>query len=143
SMKMHPFNTAMLLNIFLVITSIVIPISGLDSRKLDETTDDQGVKCTPSCTQASPPPPPPPSPPPPSPPPPTLCPPPPSPPPPPKKPPTQYCPPPPSPFIYVFGPPGGGLYPLDDDYNGASKNFHVGLPVLLSFGLVGLILAFW
>lgn len=97
-------------------------------------------KCAP-CTQTPPPPPP-------SPPPPSPCPPPPAPvlpPPSPKKQPpstTPYGPPPPSSFVYITGPPGQ-LYPIDQDFNGASSGkSSVGLPVLLGLGLLGVV-AFW
>ncbi|EOY00953.1 Uncharacterized protein TCM_010859 [Theobroma cacao] len=107
------------------VATVAYPISSLESRKLDESIapGDPGVKCNPSCIPSPPPPsPPPPSPPPPCPPPPEL------PPPTPKKPPTKYCPPPPSPpsFIYITGPPGS-LYPVDQDFGGASRNLEVGL----------------
>ncbi|KAE8719279.1 extensin-like [Hibiscus syriacus] len=118
--------------VFVVITTVAYPTSGLESRNLDESTipaGDQGVKCTPSCIQ-SPPPPPPPSPPPACPPPPAL------PPPTPKKPPTQYCPPPPLPpsppsYIYITGPPGS-LYPVDQNFGGADRNVAVWLLALVS-----------
>ncbi|XP_022776386.1 pollen-specific leucine-rich repeat extensin-like protein 1 [Durio zibethinus] len=114
--------------IFFVIATVAYPINGLKTRKLDESTvpGDQGVKCNPSCTQS----PPPPSPPPPSlplPSPPKT-----------KKPPKQYCPPPPpSPpsFIYITGPPGS-LYPIDQNFGDASRNFKVGLFALVSGFLV-------
>ncbi|MED6122235.1 hypothetical protein PIB30_037907 [Stylosanthes scabra] len=60
----------------------------------------------------------------PSPPPPAIPPPSPPPPPPPKKSPSSsYCPPPPSSFIYITGPPGN-LYPVDENFSGASRNHH-------------------
>ncbi|KAK8529251.1 hypothetical protein V6N13_102185 [Hibiscus sabdariffa] len=120
--------------VFFVIATVAYPVGSLESRKLDDSTTlpgDQGIKCTPSCVQPSPPPPspPPPCPPPPS--PPVL------PPPTPKKPPTQYCPPPPSPpsFIYITGPPGS-LYPIDQTYGAASREFEVGLVGLVCGFLV-------
>ncbi|XVF43640.1 hypothetical protein PTKIN_Ptkin02bG0056600 [Pterospermum kingtungense] len=119
------------LTIFFIIATFSYPINALEPRKLDESTvpGDQGVKCTPSCVQSPPPPPPSPSPPPPSPPV--------QPPPTPKKPPSQYCPPPPSPtsFIYITGPPGN-LYPIDQDFGGASRNLQVRLLALISGFLV-------
>ncbi|XVE85401.1 hypothetical protein DITRI_Ditri17bG0088200 [Diplodiscus trichospermus] len=123
--RFDPLITA--LTTFFVIATVAYPINCSESRKLDESIapGDQGVKCTPSCIQSPPPPsPPPPCPPPPS--PPVL------PPPAPKKPPTQYCPPPPSPpsFIYITGPPGN-LYPIDQNFGGASRNLQVGLSALV------------
>ncbi|XP_062150127.1 leucine-rich repeat extensin-like protein 3 [Alnus glutinosa] len=123
---MHRFNAWLLLNLFLAIAVFTGP----------GTADDP--KCG-ACAQNSPPPPPP-SPPPPSPPPPYQkpCPPPPAP----KKPATQYCPPPPSSFIYITGPPGN-LYPIDQDFGGATQNSIMRLPALVALGgLLGL-LAFW
>ncbi|XP_017970022.1 PREDICTED: leucine-rich repeat extensin-like protein 3 [Theobroma cacao] len=126
SIKTNRFNPQITaLTIFFVVATVAYPISSLESRKLDESIapGDPGVKCNPSCIPSPPPPsPPPPSPPPPCPPPPEL------PPPTPKKPPTKYCPPPPSPpsFIYITGPPGS-LYPVDQDFGGASRNLEVGL----------------
>ncbi|XAR72258.1 hypothetical protein NMG60_11018839 [Bertholletia excelsa] len=117
-----------------VITAIATPITGLVSRKLDESTvtgtPDPSMKCgscpcNNPCAQSSPPPPPPALPPPP--------------PPPPKMPPTQYCPPPPCPpssYIYITGPPGN-LYPIDTYFSGSSRIVAVGLPVLIGFGLAG------
>ncbi|XWS63910.1 hypothetical protein CRYUN_Cryun06bG0142000 [Craigia yunnanensis] len=145
SIKTSRFNLPIItLTIFFLIVTVAYPINGLESRKLDESTvpGDQGVKCTPSCIQS----PPPLSPPPPSPPPPSPSPPPPSPlppsppvlpPPTPKKTPTQYCPPPPSPpsFIYMTGPPGN-LYPVYQNFSGASRNLEVGLLALVSGFLV-------
>ncbi|XP_059447801.1 vegetative cell wall protein gp1-like [Corylus avellana] len=126
AIAMHRFNARLLLNLFIVIAVFTAP----------GTADE---KCS-ACGQNAPPPP---SPPPPSPcpPPPAL--PPPSPPPPsPKKPPsTQYCPPPPSSFIYITGPPGN-LYPIDQDFSGATQNPMIRLPVLVAGGLLGL-LALW
>ncbi|GAU29103.1 hypothetical protein TSUD_58690 [Trifolium subterraneum] len=99
-------------------------VTGVKSRKLDETTvamtNGTDVKCGSCGDYSSPPPPvnPPPSPPPPS----------------PKKPPTQYCPPPPSPpspsYIYITGPPGN-LYPIDENFSGASHGQHRSFAVLL------------
>ncbi|KAA3462697.1 putative proline-rich protein-like [Gossypium australe] len=134
SAKTTRFNPpAIAVTIFLVIATFAYPIHGLKSRELDERGD-QGVKCTPSCTQTPPPPPPQQTPPPPPPP----CPPPPSPPalsppPTPKKPPTHCCPLPPTPpsIIYTTGPPGS-LYPIDQNFGGASRNFQVGYLALLS-----------
>ncbi|XVE74710.1 hypothetical protein DITRI_Ditri12bG0039300 [Diplodiscus trichospermus] len=132
SMKTSRFDLPIItLTIFFLIATVAYPISGLESRKLDESTvpGDPGVKCTPSCVQSPPPPsPPPPSPPPPSPPA--------QPPPTPKKPPTPYCPPPPSTpsppsFVYMTGPPGN-LYPVDENFGGASRNLEVGLLALVS-----------
>ncbi|KAF3967361.1 hypothetical protein CMV_008627 [Castanea mollissima] len=144
---MHPFKFTprWLLNLFLVIVVFTIP--GSADEKCSSCTQDSPPPPLPpqcsTCTQSSPPPPSP-SPPPPSPPPPSPCPPPPSPPPTPKKPPTQECPPPPSPpasLVYVTGPPGT-LYPIDENFNGGSQNSATLLPVLVSYGLLGL-LAFW
>lgn len=124
-------------SVFLVMEIFVVPpICGSDSRILDETTtgDNTSIKCTPCCTNPcgqTPPPPPPPSPPPPS----------------PKKPPSSYCPPPPatvttppppSSYIYITGPPGN-LYPIDPYFNNGAGNLFVGLPVLVGFGLVALL----
>ncbi|KAL9453384.1 hypothetical protein AB3S75_009063 [Citrus x aurantiifolia] len=133
------FTPLKVLTIFSLLAAIVYhPVNGLESRKLDESTGDQGIKCTPSCTQS--PPPPSPSPPPPYPPPPPALPPP--APPSPKKPPSQYCPPPPPPsFIYITGPPGN-LYPVDSDFNGASKKIPSSLPLLVASGILGF-LALW
>ncbi|KAL4346296.1 hypothetical protein GQ457_17G014330 [Hibiscus cannabinus] len=139
SMKTNRSNP---LVIFFVIATVAYPTNGLKSRELDENTappsGDQGIKCTPSCTQS----PPPPSPPPPSPPPP-ACPPPPSPPvlyppPSPKKPPSYCCPAAPTPpsVIYTTGPPGGDLYPIGQNFGGASRNLEVGLLALVSGFLV-------
>ncbi|CAH2080436.1 unnamed protein product [Thlaspi arvense] len=61
---------------------------------------------------------------------------------PPKKPPRPYCPPPPpSSYVYVTGPPGN-LYPIVTSYSGAGS-LGLGLPLLISSGLVGVLLAFW
>ncbi|XVF85346.1 hypothetical protein PTKIN_Ptkin17bG0110300 [Pterospermum kingtungense] len=135
--KTNRFNPLiMILTIFFVIATVAYPTKGLEPRKLDESTapGDQGIKCNPSCVQS----PPPPSPPPPCPPPPAL------PPPPPKKTPTQYCPPPPLPpsppsFIYITGPPGNQLYPVDQGFGGANKNLQVGLLALVSGFLIQLV----
>ncbi|XP_015895468.3 leucine-rich repeat extensin-like protein 3 [Ziziphus jujuba] len=134
---MQGFKVPMVVNLFVVLIAIAsTPINGLDSRKLDEVPAPGGEKCAP-CTQY---PPPSPSPPPPSPPPPPASPPP--SPPSPKKPPTQYCPPPPSSFLYITGPPGN-LYPVDGDFNGATKkNLVMGLPFLVGFGLLLGLVAF-
>ncbi|XP_038997297.1 formin-like protein 16 isoform X2 [Hibiscus syriacus] len=142
-MKANWFNLPVTaLAIFFVITTVAYSTNGLESRELDGNaappSDDQGIKCTPSCTQS----PPPPSPPPPSPPPP-ACPPPPSPlvfypPPSPKKPPSSCCPAGPTPpYVYTTGPPGE-LYPIQQNFGGASRNLEVGLLALVS----GFILAF-
>ncbi|XP_022735202.1 formin-like protein 16 [Durio zibethinus] len=125
SIKTNRFDPLIVtLTIIFVTATVAYPIKGSESRKLDESTapGDQGVKCTSSCVQSPPPPsPPPPCPPPPS--PPAL------PPPTPKKQPTQYCPPPPpSPpsFIYITSPPGN-LYPIDQNFGGASRDLPLGL----------------
>ncbi|RVW16948.1 chitin-binding lectin 1 [Vitis vinifera] len=128
------FNSLKLLTVFLVVAAIATPVNGSNSRKLDESpasgSPDAGVKCggcsscQNPCNQSPPPPPPP------------------SPPPPPKKPRAPYCPPPPPPpasFLYVTGPPGT-LYPIDQDYGGAGRNFMVGLPILAGCGLLNLLL---
>ncbi|XP_028776639.1 leucine-rich repeat extensin-like protein 6 [Neltuma alba] len=125
----------------IVIISVVftapLPVATAETRKLDETaapaTPSGGEKCTP-CGNSSPPPSPPyyPSPPPP---PPYYPPPPPpyeysSPPPPKKNPPSQYCPPPPASIMYITGPPGN-LYPVDENFNRASRqSFAAALPLL-------------
>ncbi|KAF7827686.1 leucine-rich repeat extensin-like protein 2 [Senna tora] len=117
--------------ILLMILCTISPLKALDlSRKLDEASNGQ-EKCTPcGDTYSSPPPPPPPAIPPPSPPPPA-----------PKKPPTQYCPPPPASFIYITGPPGN-LYPVDENFNGASRRgFAAAVPALVA--LLGLVVGFW
>ncbi|XP_039059847.1 mulatexin-like isoform X4 [Hibiscus syriacus] len=126
SKKANQFNLPVTaLSIFFVITTVACPINGLVSRELDENTappsDDQGIKCTPSCTQSPPPPSPPPPPPPPS----------------PKKPPSHCCPAGPTPpsVIYTTGPPGS-LYPIEQNFGGASRNLEVGLLALVSLLLV-------
>ncbi|XP_061339747.1 extensin-like [Gastrolobium bilobum] len=157
SIKSHQSKAPMILNLILVLFCVTAPIKGgVESRKLDETTvptTNGEEKCIP-CGYTSPPPtpeivylsPPPPSssPPPPvvyqSPPPPLLIypsPPPPSP----KKPPSGYCPPPPpSSYIYITGPPGN-LYPVDENFSGAShRNFATFLPLFACFLSL---LAFW
>ncbi|GMI99797.1 hypothetical protein like AT1G23040 [Hibiscus trionum] len=120
STKPNRFNSSALalLTVFFVIAVAAYPINGLKSRELDENTapsGDQGIKCTPSCTQSPPPPP--------------ACPPPPSP----KKPPRHCCPAAPTPpsVIYTTGPPGG-LYPIDQNFGGATRNLEVGLLALVS-----------
>ncbi|KAL5162308.1 hypothetical protein HKD37_07G019445 [Glycine soja] len=136
----------MILNLILVLICVTTPIKGEKSRKLDEVTNGN-EKCTPCEGGYTPSPPieyl---SPPPPieyfSPPPPIVYP---SPPPPsPKKPPTKYCPPPPSSaYLYMTGPPGN-LYPVDENFSGASSNRHHSFAVFLPL-LVGLLcmMAFW
>ncbi|XP_068331764.1 pollen-specific leucine-rich repeat extensin-like protein 4 [Pyrus communis] len=138
----HP---VVLIIMLLLIAYVVGPVYA------DETPGAPGEEKCDSCTPSPPPPvpsPPPPSPcpPPPAPPPPSPCPPPPappSPPPSPKLPPCgpcgQYAPPPPSTLTYITGPPGQ-LYPIEQNFNGASRSSVNALPVLL--GLLGL-LAFW
>ncbi|KAI4357672.1 hypothetical protein L6164_001606 [Bauhinia variegata] len=127
----------MILNLILLIVCATAPsISGLNPRKLDETTvpttPTGDEKCSP-CGYSTPPPP--------SPPPPAI--PPPSPPPPsPKKTPSSYCPPPPSGYLYITGPPGN-LYPIDENFNGAnrhSRSFAAALPALVGFLTL---LAYW
>lgn len=132
--KEHLIKAPMILNLLFVIVCVTAPVNGLNPRKLDETpapaTNGQ-EKCG-TCDNNAPPPP--------SPPPPEI--PPPSPPPPKKqKPSSNYCPPPPSSgYIYLTGPPGN-LYPVDENFNGASRQRFAGaLPVLA--GLLCLI-AFW
>ncbi|XP_020229968.1 extensin [Cajanus cajan] len=121
----------MILNLILVLFCVTTPIiKGEESRKLDATNGD--VKCG-SCEGGYTPSPPPPtieylSPPPPSP----LPPPPPSP----KKPSSKYCPPPPSSaYMYLTGPPGN-LYPVDENFSGASpsrhQSFSLFLPLLVA-----------
>ncbi|KAK7407647.1 hypothetical protein VNO78_09627 [Psophocarpus tetragonolobus] len=134
--KSHQIKAPMILNLILVLICVTTPTKGEESRKLDETTNGN-EKCTP-CEGGYNPSPPPPivyySPPPPSPPPPIVYP---SPPPPsPKKPPSNYCPPPPSSaYLYMTGPPGGNLYPVDVNFSGVSPNHHyifvVFLPLLV------------
>ncbi|TQD70640.1 hypothetical protein C1H46_043830 [Malus baccata] len=141
----HP---VVLITMLLLIAYVLGPVHA------DETPGAPGEEKCGSCTPSPPPPvpsPPPPSPcpPPPAPPPPSPCPPPPalppplSPPPSPKLPPCgscgQYAPPPPSTLIYITGPPGQ-LYPIEQNFNGASRSSVNALPVLL--GLLAL-LAFW
>ncbi|GLT99895.1 hypothetical protein SLE2022_173010 [Rubroshorea leprosula] len=121
-----------------LITLLVIATVAPSVKSQDTTGNDTSVKCNPSCVQSPPPPSPPPPPPP--------CPPPPQPvlpPPTPKKPPTGYCPPPPSPpsFTYISGPPGN-LYPIDQEFSGASRSFAVGLLALVGAGLIVLLAAF-
>ncbi|KAL1321287.1 hypothetical protein HN51_066022 [Arachis hypogaea] len=97
----------MILSLILVLVH-VHATNALESRKLigDE-------KCTPCGTGGTVYP---------SPPPPAILPPPP-PPFPKKSPSSSYCPPPPSSFIYITGPPGN-LYPVDENFNGASHIHH-------------------
>ncbi|KAE8022839.1 hypothetical protein FH972_008608 [Carpinus fangiana] len=130
AIEMHRFNAGRLL-LYLFIAIAVFAAPG--------TADEN---CSP-CGQNSPPPPSPSPPPPPSPcpPPPALPPPSPPPPSPKKSPPTKYCPPPPSSFIYLTGPPGN-LYPIDQDFSGATQIPVNRLPVLVAGGLLGL-LALW
>ncbi|KAK4772012.1 hypothetical protein SAY86_013787 [Trapa natans] len=128
-MALHRFLTLLVLTL-----SSALLVSGLETRRLDGSVSGT-EKCAP-CGQAAPPPPPPPVP----------CPPPPAlPPPSPKKPPSQYCPPPPPPqsYIYITGPPGN-LYPIDQDFGGASSSLpeRFELVLLIAFGLLGL-LGFW
>ncbi|XP_061355618.1 extensin-like [Gastrolobium bilobum] len=134
--KGHQIKVPMVLNLILVLFYVTAQVNGVESRKLDETTmppatNGTDEKCTP-CGYSSPPPPPanpPPSPPPPS----------------PKKPPSQYCPPPPSSFIYITGPPGN-LYPVDENFSGASHRHHHHRSFAAFFPLlVGVLsmLAFW
>ncbi|XP_028759056.1 leucine-rich repeat extensin-like protein 2 [Neltuma alba] len=119
--------------IFLLILCLTVPLQVVySSRKLDETTVPAGDrKCSP-CGDYSSPPPPPPALPPPSPPPPS-----------PKKSPSQYCPPPPPPpsFIYITGPPSN-LYPVDENFNSASRRSFLPAAAVLP-GLVTLLLGFW
>ncbi|KAI6686089.1 hypothetical protein NL676_032002 [Syzygium grande] len=128
--------------VLVLVLATAIPIRGLNSRKLDDTSAPGSDKCG-SCSQ-SPPPPPPPAPYPP--PPPAPCPPPPRPPPYPHKKPPPCCPvlpppPPPSSYIYITGPPGS-LYPIDQSFNGAGRSSTAGVPLLVGLGLLGL-LALW
>ncbi|XP_054810747.1 extensin-like [Prosopis cineraria] len=140
-----PMNLFLLVIICVVYTAPLLA-AAVETRKLDDTTvpatPNSGQKCTP-CDNNSPPPSPPyyPSPPPP---PPSPPPPPPtyyySPPPPKKTPPSQDCPPPPSSILYITGPPGN-LYPVDENFNGASRrSFGSALPLLA--GLLA-VLALW
>lgn len=128
--KTNQTEVPLVLNLILVmLLCTIVPIKG--SRKLDETTvpsTNGEVKCVPcGDSYSSPPPPPPPVYPPP---------------PPPKKPPTQYCPPPPASFIYISGPPGN-LYPVDENFNGASRRSLGSTVPVLVLGLLSLFLAFW
>ncbi|KAL4383327.1 hypothetical protein GQ457_15G003910 [Hibiscus cannabinus] len=122
SAKPNQFNLAVIvLTVSFVIAAVVFPVNGLKSRVLDENTEpsgDQGIKCTPSCAQSPPPPSPPPA-----------CPPPPSP----KKRPKHCCPAAPTPpsVIYTTGPPGS-LYPIEQNFGGATRSFEVGLLALVS-----------
>ncbi|KAK7379910.1 hypothetical protein VNO78_34186 [Psophocarpus tetragonolobus] len=107
-------------------------VNAVESRNLDETpvgvtngTEQKCGSCGGGTIYPSPPPP--------------------SPPPSPKKPkPSSYCPPPPpSSFIYITGPPGN-LYPVDEDFSGATthrRSFTAALAPLL-VGLFSM-LAFW
>ncbi|OIW01993.1 hypothetical protein TanjilG_14024 [Lupinus angustifolius] len=145
SLKHHQTKVPMILNWILVLVCVTTPIKAIQTRKLDDTTipsttPSSDEKCTPCGTpNLSPPPieylsPPPPivypSPPPP---PPLIYP---SPPPPsPKKPPSKYCPPPPSSYIFITGPPGPSLYPVVQNFNGATPfnygSFSTFLPLLV------------
>ncbi|KAK7310089.1 hypothetical protein RJT34_07346 [Clitoria ternatea] len=147
SIKIHQIKVPIILNWIIVLICVATPVKSVELRKLDETTvatPNGNEKCTPcgggGYTPSSPPPIVYLSPPPPSPPPPLIYP---SPPPPPKKTPSSYCPPPPSSYIYMTGPPGN-LYPVDENFSGASSNRHQNLisflPLLV--GLLGM-LAFW
>ncbi|XP_030511803.1 sulfated surface glycoprotein 185 [Rhodamnia argentea] len=127
--------------VLVLVLAVAVPTSGLNPRKLDDTSAPGSDKCS-YCTQSPPPPPPSPPPPSPCPPPPAL--PPPPPPPSPKKPPSSYCPPPPpspSSYIYITGPPGS-LYPIDQSLSRAGRSFASGAPFLVGLGLMGL-LALW
>ncbi|XP_047159119.1 extensin-like [Vigna umbellata] len=151
--KTHQTKPSKIFTLILVLICVTTPINGEESRKLDETTNGN-EKCSPceGGSTPSPPiieylsPPPPiiyPSPPPPSPPPPYLysSPPPPSP----KKPPSSYCPPPPSSaYLYMTGPPGD-LYPVDENFSGASPNRHQNLAVYLPLSVVVVLsmMIFW
>ncbi|XP_027362126.1 extensin-1-like [Abrus precatorius] len=168
SIKIRQIKAPIILNLILLLISVTLPIKDVDSRKLDETTNNGNEKCAPcgGNTPSPPPiiypsPPPPilyPSPPPPilypSPPPPLiyLSPPPPSPnkppsvyyppPPSPKKPPSGYYPPPsPSYNIYNTGPPGN-LYPIVENFNRARPRHHFSLllflPLLLALLVIGM-----
>ncbi|KAL9324937.1 hypothetical protein ACSQ67_005582 [Phaseolus vulgaris] len=157
--KTHQTKPSKIFTFILVLAFLTTPIKGEESRKLDDNGNNE--KCSPCEGGYTPPPPiveylsppppiieylspPPPiieylSPPPPSPLPPILYP---SPPPPsPKKPPSTYCPPPPSSaYLYMTGPPGN-LYPVDEDFNGASpKNLAVFFPLLV---ILCSIMVFW
>ncbi|RDX88753.1 hypothetical protein CR513_29608, partial [Mucuna pruriens] len=99
----------------LVLICVTTPIKG------EESTNE---KCTPCESGYTPSPPPPIE---------YLSPPPPSP----KKPPSKYCPPPPSSaYLYMTGPPGN-LYPVDENFSGASpshhKSFALFLPLFVGF----------
>ncbi|KAM7484644.1 hypothetical protein LguiA_000653 [Lonicera macranthoides] len=111
--------------IFLLIVNILIPINGLNPRKLDEVAvpgspnTDNKCGCTGCNNQCQSPPPPPPK----------------------KKPtPSKICPPPPpaSSLIYMSGPPGN-LYPVDTFPSGTSRSFAAGLPLLMGCGLLGVL----
>ncbi|KAF8390056.1 hypothetical protein HHK36_024577 [Tetracentron sinense] len=122
----------LLVMLFMILLAIITPANCSTSEKLDESltpgtpAPDSGIKCTPCNPQ--PPPPPPPAP---------------RPPPPPKSPSKQNCPPPPpTPFIYIPSPPGN-LYPVNPYFSGAGRKFVVGWPVLVGYGLLGGLLAFW
>ncbi|KAK7348897.1 hypothetical protein VNO80_23651 [Phaseolus coccineus] len=138
--KTHQIKPSKIFNFILLLIFLTTPIKGEESRKLDDNGNEKCSPCEGGYTPSPPiieylsPPPPPPiieylSPPPPSPPPPILYP---SPPPPsPKKPPSTYCPPPPSSaYLYMTGPPGN-LYPVDENFSGASGNRHQNLSVFL------------
>ncbi|KAK4263939.1 hypothetical protein QN277_029289 [Acacia crassicarpa] len=123
----------MALNFIFLLLCFTLPLQVVySSRKLVETTVPAGdQKCTPcGGTVYSSPPPPPPALPPPSPPPPS-----------PKKSPSSYCPPPPPSFIYITGPPGN-LYPLDENFNSASRRTFLPVATVLP-GLLTLLLGFW
>ncbi|KAI9079818.1 hypothetical protein K1719_038228 [Acacia pycnantha] len=124
----------MALNFIFLLLCFTLPLQVVySSRKLDETTVPTGdQKCTPcGDTVYSSPPPPPPALPPPSPPPPS-----------PKKSPSSYCPPPPPSFIYITGPPAGNLYPVDENFNSASRRTFLPAAAVLP-ALLTLLLGFW
>ncbi|KAE9613627.1 hypothetical protein Lal_00016215 [Lupinus albus] len=125
--KKYQIKVPMILNLILMLVYLIAPVNGIESRKLGENGTDE--KCTPCDGYSSPPPP---------------ANPPPSPPPSPKKPPSQYCPPPPS-FIYITGPPGGSLYPVEENFNGVGHRQHRNYAALLVPLFVGLLsmIAFW
>ncbi|KAF1869663.1 hypothetical protein Lal_00017238 [Lupinus albus] len=117
----------MILKWILVLVCVTIPIKAIQTRKLDETkvpsTITSDDKCTPCGTPNLSPPPPPSA----------------------KKPPSHYYPPPPSSYIFITGPPGPNLYPIVQNFNGASHSYYYGTFSVFLPLLVGLfsLHAFW